>query len=235
MDALNSDCKRMKLMLEGTSIHLLPQRAVWLPQMNAVCIADTHFGKAATFRLAGLAVPEGTTTAMLKRIDQLVAETGAETLIVLGDFTHSGKVAARDYVDELVAWRDSNVGLNIVLVLGNHDRHSRGLIERLAFHIVQEGERFGQVELRHFPNSTTADSLNPQGNKPLVLSGHLHPGCSIAIAPKVWKKFPCFVIGQTQIILPAFGEFTGLAQVDRTPFQRIIACVEDELIEIDPV
>ena len=233
MDALNNDPERMKVMFGDTAIHLLPQRAVWLPQMNAVCIADTHFGKAATFRLAGLAVPEGTTAAMLKRIDKLVAETGAGTLIILGDFTHSGKVTASDYVDELVEWRDSMMSLNIAIVLGNHDRHSRRLIERLAIRIMEEGELFGQFELRHFPEVTT-DGVNPQQRKRLVLSGHLHPGCSIAIAPKVFRKFPCFVIRQTQIILPSFGEFTGLANVDRTQGQRIIACVEEELIEIDP-
>jgi uncharacterized protein len=40
-------------------IVLLPGRAAWMPATRTLLVADLHLGKAATFRHAGIPVPEG--------------------------------------------------------------------------------------------------------------------------------------------------------------------------------
>jgi len=232
MEAFVGDMKLLECRWNGHILYLLPQRAVWIPESNALCIADTHFGKAATFRLGGLPVPSGTTSAMLQRIDSLVRATGATTLVFLGDFIHSSRSANRDYIDELVAWRESCSGLDVILVRGNHDRHNLNLIEQFLFQVVDEGEMLGGFELRHFPVDPLTAGPYRSSNNAMVLCGHLHPGCAVPVAPRLVKSFPCFVIEQKQIILPAFGEFTGLARVHPDPTKRLIACIENEVIEI---
>lgn len=67
---------------------LLPDRAVWWPLARTLFIADSHFGKAATFRAAGLPIPDATETD-LARLDRLLQSTIARRLIVLGDLLHN--------------------------------------------------------------------------------------------------------------------------------------------------
>jgi uncharacterized protein len=213
-------------------VHLLPQRAIWLPHLASLFIADTHFGKAANFRLQGLAVPSGTTQFMLQDLSALLTGTGARELVILGDLIHSSRSAARDFVDDLICWRKAHSNLRIQLVRGNHDRHNRNLIQQLDIDVIEEGARMTDIELRHYPTLSMTDNAPMTSSKNLVLCGHLHPGCSVSIGPRVRKTFPCFVIERSQIILPAFGEFTGLARTTPDAMRRIFCCIENELIEV---
>ncbi len=61
-----------QLELEKTHIILLPSKMVWWPEEQTLFMADSHFGKASTFRRAGLAVPVGTTSKMLKQLSTQV-------------------------------------------------------------------------------------------------------------------------------------------------------------------
>ena len=54
--------------VQGETLWLLPQRAVYWPRAGALIVADVHFGKAATFRAGGIPVPGGTTAEMLRRL-----------------------------------------------------------------------------------------------------------------------------------------------------------------------
>src|SRR3982074_1557313 len=46
--------------LAGEEIILLPERAIYWPRAETLFVADTHWGKDATFRAAAIAVPGGT-------------------------------------------------------------------------------------------------------------------------------------------------------------------------------
>jgi metallophosphoesterase superfamily enzyme len=82
---------------ESISLKLLPGRAALLLRDATLLVADLHLGKAASFRQAGLPVPEGSASADLSRLERLVAEVQACRL---------GRV-------------------EVVLVEGNHDRRVR--------------------------------------------------------------------------------------------------------------
>ena len=43
----------------------------------------------------------------------------------------------------------------------------------------------------------------------VVLAGHLHPVCRLSGPARDGLRLPCFVIEPGQLILPAFGAFTG--------------------------
>ncbi|NBP80976.1 hypothetical protein EBU58_09735, partial [bacterium] len=50
---------------------LLPGRGAWLPTSRTLLVADLHLGKAASFRHAGLPVPEGSSGGDLQRLERL--------------------------------------------------------------------------------------------------------------------------------------------------------------------
>lgn len=108
----------------GTALQLLPQRALWWPAAHMVLVADVHFGKAATFRRAGQPVPHGTTADNLARLDAVLAATGADHLVFLGDFLHARSGAADALWQQLLPWRQRHARVAMTLVRGNHDQHA---------------------------------------------------------------------------------------------------------------
>ena len=122
----------------GTALQLLPQRALWWPAARMVMVADVHFGKAATFRRAGQPVPHGTTADNLARLDAVLAATGADHLVFLGDFLHARSGAADELWQQLLPWRQRHAHVARTLVRGNHDQHAGDPPAALALAVVNE-------------------------------------------------------------------------------------------------
>src|SRR5690606_28695628 len=85
-------------------------------------VADAHWGKAASFRAAGVLVPGGTTAEGIARLDRALDRTGARRIVFLGDYLHSRSGRAPGTLERLVAWHRSRPDVEQVLVRGNHDR-----------------------------------------------------------------------------------------------------------------
>ena len=70
---------------------LLASGALYLPDITTLLVADAHFGKAVSFRLRGVPVPQGTTTETLQRLTDALNQTQATRLIFLGDSFHDAQ------------------------------------------------------------------------------------------------------------------------------------------------
>ena len=66
-------------------IVLLPGRAAFLPKTSTVVCSDIHLGKAATFRHAGMPIPEGSAQHDLQRLTGIVQTCRARRLLITGD------------------------------------------------------------------------------------------------------------------------------------------------------
>jgi len=210
-----------ELDLRGQKIQIRPDRSLYWPAERTLAVADLHFGKTEAFRADFVPVPGGT-EATLARLDTALCETGAERLIVLGDFWHSKEGRSERVLDELARWRAAHVGLEIDLVRGNHDRAGA----------PPEGWADGWENLAlldppfcfaHYPAPSTDG---------YVLAGHLHPGIILKGAGREKLRLPCFWFGPRVGVLPAFGSFTGMVAVDPAPGDRIYAIAEGELFPI---
>ncbi|MFO0921247.1 MAG: metallophosphoesterase [Pirellulales bacterium] len=246
MAALNDATSKLELAPHGIPVWLLAERALYIPGFKALVLADTHFGKATSFRAEGLAVPGGATRDTLRRIQQLLDCYAPQELIVLGDFIHAAKQGEKDYLDELHEWRESNRDLTIHLVEGNHDRHNRRVLKSLNLVIHAEGWSWNGFVLNHYPQSEKSSNAkwNPVSesengdqhgetkHSTIALCGHLHPGVRLATGPKMSQVFPCFVLGECEWILPAFGAFTGMKRVAREDDSEVVACVDGYVMRI---
>ena len=65
-----------------------------------------------------------------------------------------------------------------------------------------------------------------------VLCGHLHPGIRLVGKGRQSLRLPCFQFGPYQGILPAFGQFTGLAMIEPEEKDQIFAIAEDQVLPI---
>ena len=110
------------LELEGEHVVLMPEHALWMPERKTLLVADTHFGKAATFRAGGIFVPRGTTATTLARLERALARTNATRVVFLGDLLHAREGRSPETLRLVADWRASRAEVEVVLVRGNHDR-----------------------------------------------------------------------------------------------------------------
>jgi DNA ligase-associated metallophosphoesterase len=197
---------------------LLPQRAVWREDTRTLFVADVHLGKAATFRAAGLPVPAGTTRENLARLDGLIETLQPQRLVVLGDLFHARSAYREATLGEVAAWRARRASLPVTLVAGNHDISAGAPPAALALELVDEPFALDGVELRHAP-------IEDEGEGPPALAGHVHPAARLNGPGHDSLRLPCFVMRGRQLVLPAFGEFTGasLVTVDAATALCIVA------------
>lgn len=193
---------------------LLADRALYWPRRKTLLLADVHLGKDASFRAAGLPVPAGNSAKDLARITSLVHQTGADRLIILGDLVHGRSSHQPELSEAVRRWRSAHQHLDVLLVRGNHDRGAGPV--PLDWQIEQTTDPYddeNQFVLAHLP---------VESEKPL-LCGHVHPVVAVADFDGSFVRMPCFVIDAKQMILPAFGSFTGGHVMQRADGRTIFA------------
>ena len=183
----------------GESMLLLAEKALYWPAQKMLIIADIHFGKAASFRAAGVPVPRGTTSQNLAALDAIMAQHEVGHIMFLGDFLHARAAHASATVAAMLAWRLRHANLKLTLVRGNHDRHAGDPAASLLIDLVDEPFTQGPFAFCHHPDLDTSG---------YALAGHIHP--SFRLSTRFDSlRLPCFVVGSRRMILPSFGAFTG--------------------------
>nr|WP_288499138.1 ligase-associated DNA damage response endonuclease PdeM [uncultured Pseudomonas sp.] len=203
--------------LAGEILWLLADKALYWPARQALLIADAHFGKAATYRVLGQPVPQGTTARNLQRLDRLLQDYPTRKLIFLGDFLHARPARSGSTLTALQAWRARNAELQILLVRGNHDRSAGDPPAELGIEVVGEPWPMGPFALCHELTSCPGRH---------VLAGHLHPVFVLRGRGRDRLRMPCFCIEPASTLLPAFGEFTGGMAIESMPERAIYGALD---------
>ena len=144
-------------------------------------------------------VPRGTTTQNLLALDALLARYACEEIVFLGDFLHARAAHAAATVAAMLAWRARHRDVLLTVVRGNHDAHAGDPAAALGIRMVDEPHSVGKLSFCHHP-----DTVAPG----YVLAGHVHPVYHLR-ADGDGLRLPCFLLGPSHAILPAFGAFTG--------------------------
>lgn len=203
----------------GEHLILRADRALFWPRARALVIADPHFGKADAFRAAGVPVPGGA-EAELPRLAAALADTGAERLVVLGDFWHAREGRTPALAAELAAWRAARPGLRVELIRGNHDRAG------------QPPDGWGEWAAALCDAPFTFAHIPDPSDAGYVLAGHLHPGVVLTGRGRDRLRLPCFWFGPRVGVLPSFGAFTGTAEVAARPGDRVFAVAGDAVVDV---
>lgn len=204
----------------GESLVLHPEGAIHWPRRSTLIIADTHFGKDAYFRRAGMAVPQGALVDDLLRLDRLLAHTQADRLVILGDVIHAQPAPGADWIDSVSRWRASHPDLDWLAVAGNHDAGwTPPAAWRLDWHTNPIDD--APLRLQHEPATGTGRH---------VLAGHWHPVMRLRGGGEQ-ARLAVFAVRSDCVVLPAFGSFTGGAEVTADGF-RGYALVDDRVMPL---
>jgi putative SbcD/Mre11-related phosphoesterase len=185
---------------------LTPERAaVYLPAATAV-VADLHLGYDQARRRTGEAVPVVRVAEVLAPLRAVLARHGCARLVIAGDLFEAGwcpRLAA-----EFRAWLDA-AGVELAgVVPGNHDRGLEAGNDVLP--VCAEGFEVGGWRVVH------GDGALPAGR---LVCGHFHPWLR-------WGRVsaPCYLVGESSIVLPAFSQDARGASVRRVPGWRGHRC-----------
>jgi DNA ligase-associated metallophosphoesterase len=203
----SNDIKRL---IRNQTFWLLPEKAVFWEDEGVLLVADLHFGKVGHFQRQGIAVPRGSQQKALDRLDGVIYRTEPSQVWFLGDLFHS---QPNDEWFEFQEWLAKHETLSSTLIQGNHDIAKPSLYTSLGLR-VQPSISIHGLHFTHEPKSIfpKASTTTQQGdsNTPFYVCGHLHPGVKIRSTGRQTLTLPCFFETTDHLILPAFGEFTGL-------------------------
>ena len=209
-------------------ILLLPGRAALVPAARTLLVADLHLGKAATFRRAGIPVPEGSAQRDLERLEQLVRGHDVRRLLVLGDLFHAKGGCTPQVFAEFAALRTRIADTAVVLVLGNHDRAIGRLPASLGIDACLPSLDEPPFHFVHEPSIDVTAS-----NRDLfTVAGHLHPTVSIRSPSGDRLADRCFVAEPSVLVLPAFGSFTGGHRVEPAEGMRLWIARDDGVVDV---
>ena len=207
--------EQLAITLGPAQLVLLADRAVYWPAQSMLLLADLHLGKGDVFRRHGIAVPRGGTGHDLERLDRLLALTGARRLLLLGDVVH-GPINRAHWQAQWLTWRQRHAPVAVQAVRGNHDR----ALDRatLGIELLGAGIDCAGLWLGHEPVNDGRPAL----------AGHVHP---VVRLPGLARALPVFWQQQGQLVLPAFGGFTGGWRV-RPGDGQLYACNGEQLLAL---
>jgi len=201
---------------------LLPERAIYWVDTRTLILTDIHLGKSGHFRKSGIAAPQQINETNLRRMGNLVDTYKPDRVFILGDLFHSE--VNREWL-QFEEWLSAHSKPQYHLITGNHDILHSSFYEQaeISTHktLTENGLRF-----THHPSrdSTPETDYN--------LCGHIHPGIRLKGTGRQALTLPCFYLSGNQIILPAFGEFTGLFTLKIEDAEKVYAIANNEVISL---
>jgi putative SbcD/Mre11-related phosphoesterase len=196
-----------------------------IPEGTALVLADYHAGIEAALRLEGVELRDASEQRR-SRVLELLEESNADRLVVLGDLAHFVGAPMGDELAELEALLDA-LPVPLTLVPGNHDG---AVAERLDIDVEDShGIRLGDVGFVHGHTWPAPDVLEAD----VICSGHEHVAVRLVdevggsqIEPG-WLRGPLDSAAFTDrpdyegidihgemIVFPAFNERSGGTQVN---------------------
>lgn len=197
---------------------LHPLGGMFWVEKSLLLISDVHLGKVNHFRKFGAAVPRQAIHKNFLLLDQIVADFNPFQICFLGDLFHSSLNKEWEFFENWVA----KTPAEIILVSGNHDIISPLLFEKLNIEIYQEWV-LDDFLLTHHPEER--DGL-------FNFCGHIHPAIKLKGYGRQNLRLSCFFKTKSQLILPAFGEFTGTYTLKPKKKDEVYVIVENEVIKI---
>lgn len=215
----------IQLSLGGVGVCLLPERAIYFSKEKTLVIGDLHFGKVNHFRRAGLPVPLAANHKNAERLIDLLNNYNPARVLFLGDLFHSTYNDDWEVVGQIVKHFP---GSAFELIRGNHDILSERQYKRHGI-TVSDHALVHHLLLTHEPMERSTISTGQMN-----IAGHIHPAARLVGKGRQSITMPCFWLSENQLILPAFGTFTGLAVIRPEEKDTVYAIADGSLMELRP-
>lgn len=210
------------IQVDNHKVILLPEKALFLESERALILADPHLGKTAHFRKSGIPIPDGIDQTNYQVLQALLASYPVQTVYILGDLFHSHE---NQEWQVFIQWLRNYPQKQFCLIQGNHDILPERAYQEAGLSVFSQVTQLGPFLLSHKPlKEFDTDLIN--------LAGHIHPGIQLRGKGRQSLKLPCFYWTINQMILPAFGHFTGTSPLKIESGDRVFPVADDQVFEV---
>lgn len=192
--------------------------ALFWVEKSMLLISDVHLGKVSHFRKYGAAVPQHAVQQNFDTLSTVVDCFKPRTITFMGDLFHSSINSEWILFEKWV----HSITSKIILVSGNHDIISPLKYEDINIKVTSELV-LDTFLLTHHPE---------ERNGFFNFSGHIHPAIKLSGLGRQSVKLPCFYKTDAQMILPAFGEFTGSHKLEPCEGCEVFALLGDAVLPV---
>ena len=181
---------------------------LYWPAEKTLIVSDLHLEKGAALS-SGAPLPAFDTIDTLQRLQTRIEATMPQTTILLGDSFHTSERAFLLPPDNLALLQKMGRLNDFIWMTGNHDRR---LPERLP------GSASDEITIKGIRLCHEAD------NRPEIhtISGHYHPKARVKLRATTLSA-RCFVQDGINLIMPAFGSYTGGLNICHDAFAPFIS------------
>ena len=210
--------KQIKKIIKEQQFIFDHRKAIYWEDNSSLILSDVHVGKLNHFQKNGIPIPSDGSMENLINIKNLIHEYDPNHVYILGDLFHSSY--NKEWDDWIIYFSKSNV--KFTLILGNPDQSDSKKLWNSNITLVNE-LIIDPFLFTHYPEKEF-DQFN--------ICGHVHPAVKLRGLGRQYMKLNCFYITDNQLILPAFGTFTGSHMLKPNKTDHIICMTSDGLFEL---
>jgi DNA ligase-associated metallophosphoesterase len=188
-------------------------------EKSMLLISDVHLGKVSHFRKFGAAVPQKAVQKNFELMNEAITFFRPKTVVFMGDLFHSSLNKEWQLFEQ---WA-THITSKMILVVGNHDIISPIKYEGLGIEVVSEIQSTGFL-LTHHPEEREGF---------FNFCGHVHPAIRLTGLGRQSVRLKCFFKSETQMLLPAFGEFTGSFTMEPEKDSEVFALLGDTVLPVN--
>jgi len=207
------------IQIQENSFTMHPYGVLFWKEKSMLIISDVHLGKVSHFRKYGAAVPQKAVQKNFDLMTEVITYFNPKTICFLGDLFHSSVNNEWKLFEKWVL----KTSVTMLLVEGNHDIISPLSYEKIGVHVISEiiEDRF---LLTHHPEEREGF---------FNFSGHIHPAVRLHGKGRQTLRLSCFYKSENQMILPAFGEFTGTHILKPNKKNEVFAITKEAVFQVD--
>jgi DNA ligase-associated metallophosphoesterase len=207
----------LKISIKDQEFVLHPYGSLFWENQQMLIVADLHLGKIEHFRKHGSALPDLSNAMDYINLEQNIQEFQPQRVVFLGDLFHSALNKSWRIFEE---WTKRQP-VDFSLIVGNHDVIPVSKFEDLGFDVDHHLTTYGFC-LTHKPEDTQGFNI----------CGHIHPGFKLRGKGRQYLNLPCFYQKENQLILPAFGQFTGNYYITPEEEEHVYVCSENDVMQV---
>jgi putative SbcD/Mre11-related phosphoesterase len=208
---------------------------IYLPELNAICIADLHIGLELALLGEGTYIPVDQFKIMQDNIIQLIKKFKPKTLIINGDFKHEfGRASPQEWIELKVLIKileEFNVELEIIR--GNHDNYLKNILHHSGKDIQEPYYLKSNYLFIHGHQSLDTIFQGPIPEVDWIILAHEHPAIVLYDEILGRHKFKCYLVYESEdykiLVLPAYSPFASGTIMNAKDRKKILSPVLSEI------
>lgn len=203
-----------------------PYPAIYIPEIDAIVIADLHLGYEGIMAEQGMFIPKVQFKKEMQMLEKIIEKQKATRIIINGDLKHEfSETSYHEFreVSDLLEFLEKKFK-EVFVIKGNHDNFIARVTKRFKVKLCDE------LELGNFCFLHGHRVPKKFKKAKHVIIAHEHPAIALFDEIGAKEKINCFLLGEMMrgrkiVVLPAFSPLAYGSEVNVIPSSELLSPV----------